>query len=45
MNEAALRAARLGQPFITLADIQESVIKVIAGPEKKSRAQLLFPGN
>ena len=40
MNEAALRAARLGQPFITLADIQESVIKVIAGPEKKSRAQI-----
>ena len=40
MNEAALRAARLGQPFLTLADIQESVIKVIAGPEKKSRAQI-----
>ena len=40
MNEAALRAARLGQPFITMADIQESVIKVIAGPEKKSRAQI-----
>jgi cell division protease FtsH len=40
MNEAALRAARLDQPFITLADIQESVIKVIAGPEKKSRAQI-----
>ena len=40
MNEAALRAARQNQPFITLADIQESVIKVIAGPEKKSRAQI-----
>ena len=40
MNEAALLAARKGQPFITLANIQESVIKVIAGPEKKSRAQL-----
>ena len=40
MNEAALRAARRNQPFITLADIQESVIKVIAGPEKKSRAQI-----
>jgi cell division protease FtsH len=40
MNEAALRAARNDQPFITLADVQESVIKVIAGPEKKSRAQL-----
>ena len=40
MNEAALLAARKNQPFITLKDIQESVIKVIAGPEKKSRAQL-----
>ena len=40
MNEAALLAARKGQPFITLANIQESVIKVIAGPEKKSRAQI-----
>ena len=40
MNEAALLAARRDQPFITLADIQESVIKVIAGPEKKSRAQI-----
>ena len=40
MNESALLAARKGQPFITLTDIQESVIKVIAGPEKKSRAQI-----
>ena len=40
MNEAALLAARKGQPFITLANIQESVIKVIAGPEKKSREQI-----
>ncbi len=40
MNEAALLAARKDQPFITLADVQESVIKVIAGPEKKSRAQI-----
>ena len=40
MNEAALLAARKNQPFLTLKDIQESVIKVIAGPEKKSRAQL-----
>ena len=40
MNEAALLAARNDKKFITLADIQESVIKVIAGPEKKSRATL-----
>ncbi len=40
MNEAALLAARKDQPYITLKDIQESVIKVIAGPEKKSRVRL-----
>ena len=40
MNEAALLAARNDKKFISLADIQESVIKVIAGPEKKSRATL-----
>ena len=37
MNEAALLAARKDQPFITLSDIQKSVIKVIAGPEKRSK--------
>ena len=37
MNEAALLAARKDQPFITLPDIQDSVIKVIAGPEKRSK--------
>ncbi len=40
MNESALLAARKDQPFITLADVQESVIKVIAGPEKRSRVKL-----
>ena len=40
MNEAALLAARNNKKYITLADVQESVIKVIAGPQKKSRAQL-----
>ena len=40
LNESALLAARKGQPFLTLADIQESVLKVIAGPEKKSREQI-----
>jgi len=37
MNEAALRAARFHRPVITMEDIQESIIKVLAGPEKKSR--------
>ena len=40
MNESALLAARGGQRFITLKNIQDSVIKVIAGPEKKSRKQI-----
>ena len=40
MNESALLAARSNRKFITLSDIQESVIKVIAGPEKKSRTRL-----
>ena len=37
MNEAALHAARQKRLFINMADLQESVIKVLAGPEKKSR--------
>ena len=37
MNEAALLAARRGERFITMPDLHEAVIKVIAGPEKKSR--------
>ena len=37
MNEAALRAARNGASQITQFDIEESIMKVIAGPEKKTR--------
>ncbi|MCI2106456.1 MAG: ATP-dependent zinc metalloprotease FtsH [Intestinimonas sp.] len=37
MNEAALLAARTGHAFITMADLHEAMLKVIAGPEKKSR--------
>ncbi len=37
MNEAALLAARRRERFITNADLHEAVLKVIAGPEKKSR--------
>ena len=37
MNEAALLAARRKQRFITMADLQDAVLKVVAGPEKKSR--------
>ncbi|MCI7473811.1 MAG: ATP-dependent zinc metalloprotease FtsH [Clostridiales bacterium] len=37
MNEAALLAARRHNRFIGMKDLNEAVIKVIAGPEKKSR--------
>ncbi|WP_308588685.1 ATP-dependent zinc metalloprotease FtsH [uncultured Oscillibacter sp.] len=37
INEGALLAARKGQKFVTMADLKEAEIKVIAGPEKKSR--------
>ena len=37
INEGALLAARKGEKFITMADLKEAEIKVIAGPEKKSR--------
>lgn len=36
-NEGALLAARRDQKYITMADLKEAEIKVIAGPEKKSR--------
>ena len=37
MNEAALRAAKNGAKQITMFDLEESIMKVIAGPEKKTR--------
>ena len=37
LNEAALLAARRNKKTISAQDIQDSVMKVIAGPEKKSR--------
>ena len=37
LNEAALLTGRLGQRLITEESIHQSVIKVIAGPEKHSR--------
>ncbi len=37
MNEAALLAARKGRKAIIEADIEEATIKVVAGPEKKSK--------
>ena len=37
LNEAALLAARNNRLAVTEADIEEATMKVIAGPEKKSR--------
>ena len=37
INEGALLAARRGRKFISMEDLKEAEIKVIAGPEKKSR--------
>ena len=37
LNEAALLAARANKRFITMEDIEDATLKVMAGPEKKSR--------
>jgi cell division protease FtsH len=37
VNEGALLAARRNKPFITMEDLRQAEIKVIAGPEKRSR--------
>jgi cell division protease FtsH len=37
LNEAALLAARRSKRFISMPEVEEAMIKVIAGPEKKSK--------
>jgi len=37
LNEAALLAARANKRFITMEEIEKATLKVLAGPEKKSR--------
>jgi cell division protease FtsH len=37
VNEAAILAARRGQKTITMEELEESIDRVIAGPERKSR--------
>ena len=37
LNEAAIRAAREGRPAMTMEDLNESLMKITAGPAKKSR--------
>jgi len=39
LNEAAIRAARENRSFLNLEDINESLMKILAGPAKKSRVQ------
>jgi cell division protease FtsH len=37
VNEAALRAARLGKPAVDMSDLDEAIERVVAGLERKSR--------
>lgn len=37
LNEGALLAARRNKKFITMAELDEAALKVMAGPEKRSR--------
>ena len=37
LNEAALLAARHSRPVIIMEDLEEAMMKVVAGPQKKSR--------
>ena len=39
MNEAAIMAAKDNRPVITMEDLNESLMKVLAGPAKRSRVQ------
>ena len=40
VNEAAILAARKNQPVITMEDLDEAMMKLVAGPEKRSRIRL-----
>ena len=39
MNEAAIRAAREDRKVLTMEDLNESMMKILAGPEKRSRVR------
>ena len=39
LNEAAIMAARDDRPVLTMEDLNESLMKITAGPAKKSRVQ------
>jgi len=39
MNEAAIMAARNDRPVLSMADLNNAMMKIMAGPEKKSRVR------
>ena len=39
LNEGAIMAARDNRPVITMEDLSEAMMKIVAGPAKKSRVQ------
>ena len=40
MNEAAILAARGGRPVLNMGDLNDAMMKIIAGPEKRSHVHL-----
>ena len=40
LNEAAIMAARANRPVLNMQDLNEAMMKIIAGPEKRSRVRL-----
>ncbi len=39
MNEAAIMAARNNRPVLSMEDLNEAMMKILAGPEKRSRVR------
>ena len=39
MNEAAIMAARKDRPVLSMQDLNDAMMKILAGPEKKSRVR------
>ena len=40
LNEAAILAARENRPVLSMQDLNEAMMKILAGPEKRSRVRL-----
>ena len=40
MNEAAIMAARENRPVLSMKDLNDAMMKIVAGPEKRSRIRL-----